>query len=230
MNREEILNYLMTKRRLTAPATNAETELNNAKEHYEVASNKYIKALMWLVGLTLLFAFLTYKEKDFRLYYHTKLGVLQFTTFTFTLIFGLVTTLIYFYRKNSIVQPAEQWLAESQEAYNIEVSKQAYIDGKKGFPAKFYNHHDCYRLYKLIEEHRADDLKEAFNLLESQHFNEAMLSMQDEMLALQQDVAASARMAATSSAVAAAASVAAAANAADSNRVLHNIDNQLNGR
>ncbi|TWT10370.1 hypothetical protein [Streptococcus sp. sy004] len=56
--------------------------------------------------------------------------------------------------------------------YQVAVNDSAYLEVKLGFPEKFYNYHDIYRLYKLIEEYRADSLKEAFNLLESQHFQE----------------------------------------------------------
>ena len=68
-----------------------------------------------------------------------------------------------------------------------------------GFPRKFYNYRDINRLYYLIEEGRAHELKEAYNLLEQQQFNETQISMQNEMLNLQQDIASSSKISAVAS-------------------------------
>ncbi|KXU01367.1 hypothetical protein SCODD09_01390 [Streptococcus constellatus] len=108
---------------------------------------------------------------------------------------------IFGWRQTMRVQPAKTAVEEAQKLYNTEINQVEYIDGKKGFPEKFYNYSDTYRLYNLVEEGRALTLQEAYNLLETQQFQENQLSIQEETRALQQDIATSVRVTAVSSAI-----------------------------
>ena len=63
----------------------------------------------------------------------------------FLLMLGLMGGLIaikYFV----FVAPAKQALANAQALYNQEISQSAYQQGMQGFPQKFYNYHDLFRL------------------------------------------------------------------------------------
>lgn len=79
-----------------------------------------------------------------------------------------------------------------------------YQNGRKGFPEKFYNYWDALRLWNLVNENRARDLQDAFNILENQHFQESQMQIQAEIKSLQEDIAASSHRAAVNSGIAAA--------------------------
>ena len=68
------------------------------------------------------------------------------------------------------------------------------------------------RLWKLVNENRARDLQEAFNILETQHFQEDQLAAQEEIKSLQEDIAASTHSAAVNSGIAAVSSTISAFN------------------
>ncbi len=83
-----------------------------------------------------------------------------------------------------------------------EISQPAYQQqGMQGFPQKFYNYHDLFRLYNLIAEGRASTLPEAYNLLEMQQFHETQVNLQEEANALQADIARSSRVSAVANVV-----------------------------
>ena len=99
---------------------------------------------------------------------------------------------------------AKTTLANAQAALKVaqangqESITAAYVQGADGFPEKFYNYWDALRLWKLGNENRATSLQEAFNLLETQHFQEDQLSMQAEMNRLQADIATNSKIAVAS--------------------------------
>ena len=95
----------------------------------------------------------------------------------------------------------QQALANAQALYNQEISQPAYQQGMQGFPQKFYNYHDLFRLYNLIAEGRASTLPEAYNLLEMQQFQETQVNLQEEANALQADIARSSRVSAVANVV-----------------------------
>ena len=102
---------------------------------------------------------------------------------------------------------AKTTLANAQAALKVaqangqESITATYVQGADGFPEKFYNYWDALRLWKLVNENRATSLQEAFNLLETQHFQEDQLSMQAEMNRLQADIATNSKIAAVASTV-----------------------------
>lgn len=102
---------------------------------------------------------------------------------------------------------AKTTLANAQAALKVaQANGQAsitddYVQGADGFPEKFYNYWDVLRLWNLVNENRATSLQEAFNLLETQHFQEDQLSMQAEMNRLQEDIATSSKITAVASTV-----------------------------
>lgn len=193
MERQDILNTLTEKRRLTAPVAQALYDLNQAKAKLDKANSKFSRTLMFLGGFGVL--------------------ILLFSDNKFDSLTFLVPALgLFFLKQKKFVEPAQEQVKQAQAVYQQESNKPEYLAGQEGFPKKFYNYHDCVRLYKLIEEHRADDLKEAFNILENQQHNENMMSIQEEMKLIQQDMAQSMATTATASTVAAVASTATAFN------------------
>ena len=85
--------------------------------------------------------------------------------------------------------PAEKKLVEAQNILRQEKSKPDYINGSKNFPAKFYNYSDLFRLWNIINEGRAESLKEAYNLLETQQFQQDQMAIQEDIRRLQQETA-----------------------------------------
>ncbi|MHC9533335.1 hypothetical protein ACVPPR_07950 [Dellaglioa sp. L3N] len=116
---------------------------------------------------------------------------------------GIVAVAVMVFKNNFWVKPAIEELETANKKLSQERNNEDYINGKDGFPEKFYTYTDAFRLWKLINEGRAESLKESYNLLETQHFHEDQLSIQEEMRSLQEDTAASAKMAAIASTVSA---------------------------
>lgn len=185
MTREEILQYLQDKRELTAPVA---VTLKNLQEK----QTKLTKAKQFL-GKTIIAMFvLTFLI----LITGSGRGLERF-------VFLVIGIVLFGGRQLFLIQPAEAELEQAQKLHNTEISQSGYINGKKNFPEKFYNYSDTYRLYKLVEEGRALTLQEAYNLLETQQFQENQLSIQEETRALQHDIASSARVAAVGSVISA---------------------------
>ncbi|XHB95859.1 hypothetical protein AAFF39_03350 [Lactococcus garvieae] len=180
MNKSEALDYLLDKRKVTAPVAQALNAKNIARRAYDRAFKKWNVRIIVLLVLF----FLSISEAE-----------------SWLLLFLPAAILIGFKLKALI--PSKEALDKATAQYDVEVNRSAYIDGRKGFPSQFYNHADCYRLWRLLDEGRAEDLKEAFNLLETQHFYEDQLSTQEEIKSLQKDIANSSRVSAISSTVSA---------------------------
>lgn len=178
MTTNEILDLLLQKRQLTAPVASALAKLVEARSLAESRS----KTTKWVViGVLVLLATIS-------------------QTFFLPMVFAGFAG--FFYHKSRVV-PIKEELARAQEIYDYEINVPEYIQGKVGFPEKFYNYRDTYRLWKLVSEGRALTLQEAYNLLETQQFQETQQAKQEEMLALQQDTASNTRWAAIAATVAA---------------------------
>ncbi|MFC3927476.1 hypothetical protein ACVR05_00845 [Streptococcus caprae] len=187
MTKEEILNLLAEKRKLTAPVAVASKNLNQAQLVYNNAK----KFLQWLINSLLIWAILVLIVNVIDSWGNPMKSAIWF----------ILAGGIYFARLKLKIEPAKLVLDEAQYAYNVAVNDPDYIAGAQGFPQKFYNYHDIYRLYQLISEGRAMTLPEAYNLLESQQFQETQLSIQEETRALQADIANSSRVTATASTI-----------------------------
>ena len=185
MTREEILQYLQDKRELTAPVAVTLKNLQEKQAKLTKAKQFLGKTIIGMFILTLLI-----------LITDSGRGLERF-------VFLMIGIVLFGGRRLFLIQPAEAELEQAQKLHNTEISQPGYINGKKNFPEKFYNYSDTYRLYKLVEEGRALTLQEAYNLLETQQFQENQLSIQEETRALQHDIASSARVAAVGSVISA---------------------------
>ncbi|MDY3023811.1 hypothetical protein ACEF17_09395 [Streptococcus hyovaginalis] len=182
MTKNEILNYLSEKRQILAPSALAWDNLENTKKK----TSQINSGMTWLIWFTVAgFVFQIFRET-------TSFG---FWWYLF-LLAVIAKVLVWMFIARKQVQEAES-------IYRQELNTEEYRAGMAGFPEKFYNYGDVYRLYNLISEDRADTLKEAYNLLETQQFQETQLSMQQESLALQEDISRSSRAAAVSASIAA---------------------------
>ena len=185
MNKEEILQYLIDLRQITAPMAKARQRYAAAEQKLTKVKNSFGKSIIIFSILSVLFFMMDSS------------GVRT------ALIFAAIAIALIVLKYVIMLPPAQQEFDEANNQCNTEASNPAYIEGAKGFPERFYNYHDIYRLYTLIDEGRADNLKEAYNVLENQHFQEDQLSVQEEIRSLQEDVARSARQAAASSTISA---------------------------
>ncbi|MGR3741203.1 hypothetical protein [Companilactobacillus sp. DQM5] len=186
MTKEELLNYLHEKRSQTVGVANAQQNLNIAERKLTKGKRKFHRTIitLWiLAGIYLL--------TDIKQY-----------AWVFAIPALILMAIKYFF----YIMPANELVGKKKEELQVEIDNPVYQNGSKGFPEKFYNYTDAYRLYKLVEENRARDLQEAFNLLETQHFQEDQMSIQEEIKAMQQDIADNTKSAATSAGIAAAAS------------------------
>ncbi|ADN97956.1 hypothetical protein Nizo2494_0851 [Lactiplantibacillus plantarum] len=110
------------------------------------------------------------------------------------------------------LSPTNEVIQKDQASLQQELANPVYQQEANGFPEKFYNYWDALRLWKLVNENRARDLQEAFNLLETQHFQEDQLAAQEEIKSLQADIAANAHATAVNSGIAAVSSTISALN------------------
>ena len=206
MNKQEILNYLAEKKRITAPVAIAEDNANKAERNYEKATKKW-KAGIIVLGVCFAFWFICglLIARDTNLFYLDHNGSPQIGGLGGSLLFGALLAVLLYMKQNRYVKPADHKLAEALSALEQAKNNPDYQNGAKDFPAKFYNYYDIYHLWNFINDGRADSLKEAYNLLETHQFQQDQLAIQEEIRRLQQDTA-------TASTVTAAASVVNAVN------------------
>lgn len=205
MNKQEILNYLAEKKRITAPVAVAESNVNKAEQNYEKTTKKWKAGIIvlgvcfafWFVGLLI--------GHDTNLFYLDHNGSPQIGGLGGSLLFGALLAIVLYMKQNRYVKPADHKLAEALSALEQAKNNPDYQNGAKDFPAKFYNYYDIYHLWNFINEGRADSLKEAYNLLETHQFQQDQMAIQEEIRRLQQDTA-------TASTATAAASVVNAVN------------------
>ncbi|WP_414734685.1 hypothetical protein [Carnobacterium divergens] len=110
------------------------------------------------------------------------------------IILGSIAVVLMLRKNNYWVKPASQALQESKQVFSQEANNPNYVNGSNSFPEEFYNYSDVYRLWRLINEGRAETLKEAYSLLEQQYFYEDQMSIQEEIKCLQQDIASAAKV------------------------------------
>ena len=215
MNREETLNYLSELRYIVAPVGQASYAYQKATDAYNRVKdrwNKVVGGLVLVGGICILGAL--FEIRHF-IFYITPQGSLQLGGGSFGAILIAIGFGIVRYKKNNLLAPAIKELQATKAVLEKAKAERAYQEEAKRFPAKFYNYSDIYRLHQLVAEGRADSLKEAFNLLEQQKFQEKQISLQEEMNLIQSDIAASSRVTAAASVVNAVNTARVAANTSD---------------
>lgn len=212
MSKKEILDYLSEKKKLTALVATAENNVRAAERNYEKACKKW----KWGINISIFFLILFilyFLSGDHRLFFFNEQHVFQAGGLGGIILFGGILLLLLYVKGLLYTNPAQNKLAEAQNILKQEKNKPDYINGSKNFPAKFYNYSDLFRLWKIINEERAESLKEAYNLLEMQQFQQDQMAIQEDIRRLQQETA-------TASKVNAAASVVTAYNTAKTARRL----------
>ncbi|WP_125545787.1 hypothetical protein [Levilactobacillus lindianensis] len=177
MTKEEILTYLFAKRDLTAGVQDARHDAYEAKQAFEAKTKSLKRQTIWIaVGgffLTPIVVGMVAKILG------DIIGLIGIFAWWGALIYAVI---LYFQKKKAAAQVVEQ----ANEKVTQAMSEQAYIDGKADFPDKFYSFWTIDRLIHLINENRATSLQEAFNVAETQDFQNDQLSLQQENLAVSQ--------------------------------------------
>lgn len=197
MNKNEALNYLIEKRRVTAPFETAWRDRNEKRNQFEIAKKKWNKTIIGLVLLAIVL--ISINDKPFLLFYIDKYDNLQFTGLTVGIVLIAIAVALLIRKYNHWVNPITKALEEAEKLFAQEANNPEYNNGKDGFPKEFYNYPDIYKLWRLINEGRSDTLQGAYTLLEQEYFYENQMSIQEEIKCLQQDIASSARVTAASS-------------------------------
>jgi hypothetical protein len=184
VDKEEILQYLQEKRNATAGVAMLQQKLQEAQMRVEVAEKKFRKTIiaLWVLAIGTVLGMAGEGN-------HILLAIVLFS----------IAILLMVHKHKHYTMPAEQVKEQIQADLQNEMASSAYQTGRQGFPEKFYNYADILRLWQLVDENRARDLQEAFNILETQQYRENKLSMQEEIKGLQQDIAQSSRLTAISS-------------------------------
>lgn len=209
MEKEEMLNFLAEKNILTEPVDNARQNLNVKHARYSRAMSRFKYPIYFFGGLCLL----------------PVIDIILFNNSTFfenlvVLVVMLFFVAVFYGLRVLFAKPSKVAYEEAYSIFVRESNRPEYIAGKEGFPAKFYNYNDTYKLYFLIKEGRAFTLPEAYNLLEVQKFHNSHLEIQEQIRDYHQDIANSAR-------VTAASSVATAYNTHNINKQLGDVNKQL---
>lgn len=218
MNIEETLDYLYELKRIVVPVTVAQNSVADA-EYNLIKARSFLSKTILVFGGLAIFWLIVINDHNYEGYNHffffDENGVIQGGKIGNFLLFAGIAVALFYYKQKRRVDPAQAVYNNARQILNRELNNPDYINGVVGFPQNFYNYSDIYRLIKLIEEGRADSLKEAFNLLEQQQYQETQIAIQEEMRQLQADMAESARATAINTGITAAASVATAANTRD---------------
>lgn len=203
MNRNETLDYLEEKRIALAPVAIAQQERDSKRYKSEKAEKRLRKTIIgfWVVGILFYLTGLDGQKQP--LLYVDENGVQQLNNVGALLLMVGIAAIIMAVKYKFWVKPAHEILDEANQKLRQEENMPAYIEGRNGFPEEFYTYSDAYRLWKLVNEGRAESLREAYNLLEKQNFYEDQLAIQEETRSLQADTAASAKIAAIAATVAA---------------------------
>jgi hypothetical protein len=208
MNREECIAYLEDLKRRVAPAYYGNSKAKSGEKELEEAKHKYEGRLMCsIIGLGWYFwriilgnATIIYTNRKGNTHLGGLGGVILFL--------GLIIIFLYL-RNKRYIKPAEQKISEGYTAYWDCVRSQEYLAGKSGFPQKYYNYRDINKMLSYFKEGRADNMKEAFLLLEGQISRD----YQKETIRLQKEAIEAANNAAAAADAAYAASMTAAYNA-----------------
>ncbi|WP_261810859.1 hypothetical protein [Levilactobacillus humaensis] len=177
MTKEEILTYLFAKRDLTAGVQDARHNAYEAQQAFE-AKAKSLKRQTILIVVGGFFLTPVVASAVVPIVGPSLAGIVAVACWV-----GLIYAIILYFQKKKV---AAQDVEQANEKIAQAMSEQAYIDGKADFPDKFYSFWTIDRLIHLINENRATSLQEAFNVAETQDFQNDQLSLQQENLAVSQ--------------------------------------------
>lgn len=170
MNIEETLDYLYALKRIVVPVTVAQNSVADAEYNLIKARSFLSKTIIVFVVIALLTLIFESNPDGYEGYndffYLDEDGVFQGGKIANFMLFAGIAAALFYYKQKRRVDPAQAVYNNARQILNRELNNPDYINGVVGFPQNFYNYSDIYRLIKLIEESRADSLKEAFNLLE----------------------------------------------------------------
>lgn len=200
MNKRELLDYLAEKKRITAPVAAAEERFHKAQQTYTNATKKWRVIIVILLIIAVMFLWYC-TTGDLRFFYFDANGTIQAGGIGGLILFGGIAALLLYYKITHYVKPAETKLRESNKTLQQARNNPDYQNGARDFPAKFYNYYDIYRLWNFINEGRAESLKEAYNLLETQQFQEDQMAIQEDIRRLQHETANASKVTAAASVV-----------------------------
>lgn len=200
MNKQEILKYLSEKKKLTAPIAIAEDEVNKAELNYDKAKKKWRIGIIVLLVLTIAYVWFCFTG-NLRFFYFDENGIIQAGGIGGLILFGGLSALFIYIKVNHYVKPAEHDLTKALSILRQERNNPAYQNGSKDFPDKFYNYYDIYRLWNFINDGRADNLKEAYNLLETHQFQADQIAIQEDIRRLQIETANASKVTAAASVI-----------------------------
>lgn len=167
--KEEVLNYLYKKQKLTTAVQDARYELSVAKNNFIELKKKYRKYFILMIISRLC------------------VGLLLLSNETLLNLWGVVWLLaliaLIVLRVRDGKQAKLSIQSATQNLYN-EQNDNSYLAGMNDFPQKFYSYWTIDRLINLIKENRALTLQEAFNIAENQDFQNDQLALQQQNLAV----------------------------------------------
>ncbi|WP_207941545.1 hypothetical protein DOK78_000314 [Enterococcus sp. DIV2402] len=186
MNKEELLTSLSYKQQVTKEVTRLEKLLNKKLIIEEKAKRQWNKRII-VFGLLSILGFITAHN----------------VTEAFSgVIFGVITGWLVYVKINKI-KTSSYDVQVLRKKLDEEMSKTEYLMEVQNFPIEFYDYDSIFRLYSLIKDERASNLKEAFNLLENQRNAEYQNNLAEQSLASVQATERSARVTAISSTISA---------------------------
>lgn len=189
MNKTETLTYLAHKQALTADTQDARHAVYVAKIDYD----KLRKQVKWrLIGAFVGVFVLGYISVSF--------GKVMSNIVTYAALAGWVYLAYIQYGKK---KQAKQNIAAVEQQVNAAMAVPAYIEGMRDFPQKFYSYWTIDRLIHLVNENRAATLQEAFNVAETQDFQNDQLALQQENLAVAKSTNSAANISAVANVVSA---------------------------
>lgn len=193
MTREELLDFLKNKRSATAGVASVQQALAADQDKLAKDKKRFHKTIIGF-GILAVAALLLQSGAS-----------LVITS-------AAIAIGLFVFKYLHYLSPTNEVIQKDQASLQQELANPVYQQEANGFPEKFYNYWDALRLWKLVNENRARDLQEAFNLLETQHFQEDQLAAQEEIKSLQADIAANAHATAVNSGIAAVSSTISALN------------------
>lgn len=160
MTKEEMLDYLENKRKLTVGVNDAAVDVNNAEYARAAMKSKYKAVYIGMVVVFLIMAVAPIKM----MWWYEPLEYLW--EFAIPVIIVL---------RNISGHKTKKAIRDARNNLNAEYNRPEYVGGQEGFPSKFYSYTAISNLMNLIQENRAASLQEAYNLLETQGIQEEQL-------------------------------------------------------
>lgn len=193
MTKEQLLDFLQNKRSATAGVASAQQALAADREKLATDKKRFHKTIITFAVLAVV-----------ALLFESGAGVVVTC--------AVIAVGLFAFRYLHYLAPTNEAIQKDQATLQDELANPVYQQEANGFPEKFYNYWDALRLWKLVNENRTLDLQAAFNLLETQHYQEDQLAAQEEIKSLQADIAANAHKTAVNSGIAAVSSTISAWN------------------